>query len=113
MTTLNAGDRYAPGAKAGAHPQVTDGDRKPLGYEQIADVGGSPVSTLTVPAGARVAIIQATGQNVRWRDDGTAPSATVGIQLAAGDSFLYVGKLSALQFIEEAAGGILNVSYYA
>lgn len=84
---------------------------KPVGYEQVTVL--TSATSLTVPTGALVAVIQAVTQNVRWRDDGTAPTATVGMRLAAGSSFVTANKLSAFQFIEEAASAELNVTYYA
>lgn len=84
---------------------------KSLGYEQNTTL--NTAKALTVPGGAQRALIQATGQNVRWRDDGTDPTATVGMQLAAGDSLFYTADLSALKVIEEAASAKLNVTYYA
>lgn len=83
----------------------------PKGYFQI--VGLNAVQTLAVPAGATSAVIQAEAQAVRWRDDGTAPSATVGMTIAAGGELLYDGNLAALKFIEVAASAKLNVSFYA
>ena len=59
-----------------------------------------------------VALIQAEDQNVRWRDDGTDPTASVGMLLEAGKDMLYTGDLGAIKFIEEAASAKLNVSYY-
>lgn len=83
----------------------------PRGYEQVT--GPSSATSLTIPAErTTVARIQALAQNIRWRDDGTAPTATVGMQLAAGDELWYDGDLTAFQFIEESAGAEVNVSYY-
>lgn len=84
---------------------------EPKGYQQITSLAAA--AALTIPAGARVAIIECETQNVRWRDDGTDPTATVGMILETGDEFLYSGKLSKLKFIEAAASGKLNVSFYA
>lgn len=89
---------------------VIDGIRVPKGYQQLGTL--SSAIGLTVPAGARVALIQAEAQIVRWRDDGTNPSATVGMPIAAGDTILYNGDLSAIKFFEAAGGAKLNVSYY-
>jgi hypothetical protein len=83
---------------------------EPLGYQQITSLSAS--TTLTIPEGARAAIIEAESQAVRWRDDGTAPTASVGQPLASGSDFLYTGKLSKLKFIEQAASAKLNVCYY-
>lgn len=81
-----------------------------LGYEQVT--GMTSAKTLTPPSGATHALIQTESQNVRWRDDGTSPTASVGVQLEAGKDFWYTGKLSVLEFIQEAATAKLNVSYY-
>lgn len=82
----------------------------PLGYQQITGMSGA--TNLTVPAAARLAEIVVEAQGVRYRDDGVAPTATVGIPVASGVSFQYSGNLSAIQFIQQTSGAILNVSYY-
>ena len=83
---------------------------QPLGFENISDL--SAATGLTVPEGATYAIINPTGQGVRWRDDGVDPTATVGMPIAANGSFTYYGDLSAILFIQQAASAALNVSYY-
>lgn len=90
--------------------KMQGGQADALGYQQITDLSSS--TTLTVPSGSTLAVIQCTAQNVRWRDDGTAPTATVGMQLAPGDYFFYTGELSNIRFIEEAASAVLNISYF-
>lgn len=83
----------------------------PKGYEQITSLGTA--QSLTVPTGAQYARIQAVTQNVRWRDDGTAPTSTVGMRIVLDEvPMFYGGDLSAIQFIEESASAELNVSYY-
>jgi hypothetical protein len=82
-----------------------------LGYEQVT--GMTSAQGLTVAAGATHALIQTESQNVRWRDDGTSPTASVGVQLEAGKDFWYTGDLAALKFIQESATAKLNVSYYS
>lgn len=82
-----------------------------LGYQQITSL--SSATNLTVPAGASMAVIVVEGQGVRWRDDGTAPTSTVGMPLAVGSSMNYDGDMNKVQFIQQASGGILNISYYA
>ena len=50
----------------------------------------------------------------RWRDDGTAPTATVGMLLSAGQTQTFSGDLAALKFIQTGAGvATLNVSFYS
>jgi hypothetical protein len=82
----------------------------PLGYQQI--VALSAATALTVPEGATVAVIESEAQGVRWRDDGTDPTAAIGMPIPSGETLEYSGNLAALRFIEEAASAKLNVSYY-
>ncbi len=65
---------------------------------------------LTVPAGAVVALVCVEGGSVRYRDDGTAPTATVGIPLSGCMS--YAGPLSAIQFISVGASSTIDALYY-
>jgi hypothetical protein len=81
------------------------------GYEQITSL--SAAATLTVPTNAKFCVIQAQTQDCRWRDDGTAPTASVGMVLAAGASMLYEGELSRFKIIETTTSAKVNVSYYA
>lgn len=82
-----------------------------LGYQQITSLSSS--TALTVPEGAEMALVQAESQNVRWRDDGTDPTATVGMLLMAGATLEYdAAQLSVVEFIEAAASAKLNISYY-
>lgn len=86
---------------------------KPLGSQQI---GASPLAssqTLTVPAGATFCAISVDTANVRWRDDGTAPTASTGMRKIFGtDPFWYYGDLNAIAFILESGSPVLNIAYY-
>lgn len=81
-----------------------------LGYQQITDL--SAATALTVPTGATTAVITAEAQAVRYRDDGTNPSATVGMPVAVGVALTYTGPLSKIKFFEQTSGAKLNVLYY-
>lgn len=83
-----------------------------LGYEQLTDLSAA-VGLPDVPALATCAIIRTEAQAVRWRDDGTNPSATVGMQMLTTDAPLfYSGPLRNIKFIEVTSGAKLNISYY-
>ena len=84
--------------------------KAPLGYQQITSL--SAATALTVPSGASLAWVQAEVNNVRFRDDGTNPTASVGFLLLATNDFTYIGDLSAVKFIETTASATLNVLYY-
>lgn len=97
------------GTSSGA-PTTSPGNLTPKGYQQITDLASA--ASLTVPTGATVALIQAETQSIRWRDDGTSPTTTVGMVLAAGESVFYTGNLATFKAIEVTASAKLNVSYY-
>lgn len=87
-----------------------------LGYQQIGS-GLNAANNLTLPShptGIKPskALITPEAQAVRWRDDGTAPTSTVGMPLAVGDTLEYDGDLNKIQFIEQSASAKLNISYY-
>lgn len=95
-----------------AHVTSAEGMSTPIAYEQETSLSSATaLSGGSLPTGATMALIQAESQNVRWRDDGTNPTASVGQRLLAGES-RWFGNLSALKFIEEAASAKLNVNYY-
>ena len=88
----------------------------PRGYVQMlsAALASSAPLPATIPAAATIAIIENNGTTaVRWRDDGGAPTASVGGRIAAGGKLTYDGSLSALRLIYEATGAILDISYYS
>src|SRR5258706_4123756 len=82
----------------------------PLGYQQITGAPMTAGTGLTVPAGATMALISVSGATVRWRDDGTAPTASIGMPVTASQEFQYSGNLSKIQFI--GTGATLDISYY-
>jgi hypothetical protein len=92
--------------------------RRPLGYVQVTPaITAAKLVLPTLPAGFQIgyAIIQCEGAvaSARWRDDGTAPTSTVGMILSTGQELDYSGDLTMIQFIIAANVPILNISYYA
>lgn len=86
----------------------------PLGYQQIVGLAASTGLTVptTGPQRPTYALITPETQAVRWRDDGTAPTATVGQPLAVGAELRYDGDLNAIRFFQQAATATLNIVYY-
>lgn len=90
-----------------------------IGYQQITSL--SSAAGLTVPTTDKsgnkqqptFALIVAESQAVRWRDDGTDPTASVGMPLAVGIPLQYDGDLTRIKFIEQSASAKINISYYA
>lgn len=88
--------------------------RTPCGYQQITV---TTLQKLVIPAvcgpGPYLAVIKVETQAVRYRDDGVAPTATVGQPIATTDAPVqYEGTASALQFIAQVAGGVVDVLLY-
>lgn len=105
-----------------ANEATVSGARRPLGYQQILAAGLATavhITPATPPAGNLVGycVIQCLGTAatdfVRWRDDGTAPTSTVGMTLFSGQELDYSGDPYAIQFIVGAGAPVLNISYYS
>lgn len=82
-----------------------------IGYQQITDLSGAV--GLTIPAGCGFFIATPETQAVRWRDDGTDPTAAIGYPLAVGSELQYgASSMTQIKFIEQTASAVLNVTYY-
>jgi hypothetical protein len=74
---------------------------------------GSTVFTQSEVDRSSAMMIQSTGDAVRWTDDGTTPTATLGFfQTEDNPPFFYTGDLSALLFIEESTSTDIFVCLY-
>ena len=84
-----------------------------LGHQQVTGLSG--VKTLTLPAGARQAHLQAITQDIRYTLDGTTPSSTNGLLLSAADyptPITLEQGLAIAKFLEATASAVLNVAYF-
>lgn len=86
----------------------------PLGYQQVTATGAA--FGLSLPAsrpGLSLVLIQAEAQALRWRDDGTDPTAAIGYLIPVNGELRYTGKNpGALRLIAAAGGAIANITYY-
>lgn len=91
------------------------GDRQdclsPNGFQQVAI---DAAVGLTIPVDTRMCVVCPTVQNARFRSDGTNPTAAVGVRIAVGELFVIdsLSIMTAIRFISETAGSLLNVEYY-
>jgi hypothetical protein len=66
-----------------------------------------------IPTGATMAYLQAETANVRYRDDGAAPTTAIGNIVTSGiPGIFYIGTLPQLQFIAASGSPLLNVAFY-
>lgn len=86
---------------------------RPLGYQQLT-VDATTAQPLTVPAGTALVLISPETQAIRYRDDGTNPTAAVGYPVPVGAELRYSGSsVSAIKIIGQVASAVVNVMYYA
>lgn len=82
-----------------------------VGFQQITSLAAA--QSLTVPTeGCTFFVVQAEGQSVRYRQDGTDPTAAVGMTLAVGAAVNFTTDPSKVRFIETAASAKINVEFY-
>lgn len=88
----------------------------PLGCGQLATFSTATFLSAVsggIPAGATMALLSVETNNVRYRDDGIAPTSSVGTPLAAGlSAWPYSGSLSAIKFIPTTGSATVDVCFY-
>lgn len=91
---------------------------QPLGYRQFTagQIDASTLMTAVVggaPNGWTQILIVPETQAIRWRDDGTAPTTTVGQPLPVGSELRYTARGNRdLRFIGQAVNAVLNLTFY-
>lgn len=100
-----------------ASEAVVTGYRKCLGYQQISAGTLAASTALTLPTlspGESVGylMVQANGGIVRWRADGTAPTASVGMSIPDGGELNFVGDITKIRFILSTSAPVLDVSFF-
>ena len=96
--------------------QTQQAQLRPLGWQQLSAATLATATSLTVPAGAMMAVVSVnpTATAVRYRDDGTAPTATTGVVIpgASYPNVVYTGDLTRIQFILSTGAPIVDILYY-
>ncbi len=104
---------FAPGVTVPLAPDATMATRDqvmvPKGFVQATTAGTA--TTLSPPAGSVYVLVQADNP-IRYRDDGVAPTAAVGVRIPADGTLFYTGDLTAFRFIGVASGAVVNLAYY-
>lgn len=97
---------------------VITGYRRPLGVQQLTAAQLAAAVSLTIPTlpsgdSPGYLVAQCNGGIIRWRDDGTAPTAALGMRIPDQSELTYVGDMTKIQFIVESGSPELNYSLYA
>lgn len=82
-----------------------------LGCGQLTSLSAA-AGFSSVPAGALLVSISVEGQSVRLRDDGTNPTASVGLLLPVGGPWPYQANLAGVKFIQTAASATISYCFY-
>jgi hypothetical protein len=99
-------------------PKTAGVVNKPVGYAQYTTLTtakkltDAPDAGVAMPDWSIRALIQAEGADLRWRDDGIAPTPTVGMIIPMNTTYEYEGDLEKIQLIETAVAGTANVTFY-
>ena len=109
----------APPVKAQSAGSCADlGALVPMDFEVItvssAAIGFTTSKIATSTATAKVAVWYLAANAVNYREDGTNPTAGVGMPVAAGTYGTTCGQkaVSQIRFIRQSADATLSVSYY-
>jgi hypothetical protein len=109
-----------PGTGRGTGTYIT-----PLGFCQftaqssaqlLSAVTPTSTTTCTPPAKAAWATVVVETNSIRFRDDGTAPTVSVGMLIAPTSSvpqpFTYNSNMKAIQFIAVLGSPVVDISFY-
>lgn len=99
------------------------GPYTPLGFCQITSLGSAVAlvtascASGTVPGGTTIAEVCVETAGIRYRDDGTSPTTSVGIPVVPSSTspvcFAYAIKpLTAMQLIAISGSPVVNISFY-
>jgi hypothetical protein len=89
--------------------------RKPEGYRQQT-ISTASAALANIPPAAIYADIIVEAQSIRTRDDGIAPTSSVGMLYAAADRIALHSRREINQFRAIRSGGtdaVLNISFYS
>lgn len=116
---IKAGDAIAgTGVPAGTTiVSQTSGTTGGAGVYVTSAATTSSAASLTgggIPPSATMAFLQAETANIRYRDDGGAPTTAIGniLVAGAGGQILYGGTLTAIRFIAATGSPLLNIAFY-
>lgn len=85
-----------------------------LGYQQSTSLSAtSAINLPSIPQAAGSVLLSVETQAVRYRDDGTDPTATVGQPVATGQTLCYANDAHAVRIISQTAGATINLTYYS
>ena len=96
-------DSICPGITTPVHPRL---------FEQIT-VSSTALGLTNLAGSDRLAVIQIQDADIRYRDDGTSPTASIGTPITAGSAYVVCGPtLGKHKMIRTNSDAVANVHYY-
>lgn len=104
---------FAGSAHAQSCPGINNFFLRPLGYQQLTVSNTAVGFTLPTVGTTRLAVVMIETNPIRTRDDGTSPTATVGMPFDAKiPIFVCQSSLAAFKAIRQSSDATLSISYY-
>ena len=107
-----AGTGVPTGTFISAQQTGTPGGAGTYTTSQATTSSAASLTTGGIPNGATLAVLSVEGAGIRYRDDGIAPTAGVGMPLATGQAFTYQSTLTMLQIIQQSASATVDLAFY-
>jgi hypothetical protein len=107
---VSTGDQVAIIAAADQPTAAVPAPLVSTGFQQVASF--SAATGFTPPAGSTVCYIQPEGNAVRFRADGTNPTASIGTPLAVGAQLVETASLAAIRFIPQTGSASLDIECF-
>jgi hypothetical protein len=71
------------------------------------------IAGITIPDSVKSALVSVETQAVRYREDGTNPTAAIGHLIAAGGSITFdAATLRRVKLIQATATAVINITFY-
>ena len=99
----------------GRGPKREPESDKPVGFEQLTAIGATAKGLASIPANADKAIMIVENATLGYRDDGTDPTADIGLKVFIAGTIILNSRDSIDKFKAIRTGGTsseVNVSYY-
>ena len=99
----------------GKGPKQEQASDKPVGFEQLTAIGATAKGLASIPANADKAIMTVENATLRYRDDGTDPTADIGLRVFRAGTIILNSRDSIDNFKAIRTGSAsseVNCSYY-
>lgn len=92
--------------------EMTPESGNPAGFQQ-ATVSSAAIGLPSLPTNVKRVLLR-TNKQIRWRDDGTDPTTSVGMYLLADESLVYDAQgFTNFKMIATSVDATVSITYYS